>query len=106
MECIRAYKFAIYPDEKRQNEIGNMQALAQRLYNKILEKIREEYKKNTNSKVNISTLNRYMNEVIKENKDFSKLYSQTRQDVSIRLQRAFQNFLLYHCNFKSHLSHI
>ncbi|MGC8651680.1 MAG: helix-turn-helix domain-containing protein [Candidatus Micrarchaeia archaeon] len=92
MECIRAYKFAVYPDEKRRKEIDNMLALAQQLYNKILEKTREEYKKDTNSKVNISTLNRYMNEAIKENKEFSKLYSQTRQDVFIRLQRAFQNF--------------
>ncbi|MGC8687072.1 MAG: RNA-guided endonuclease InsQ/TnpB family protein, partial [Candidatus Micrarchaeia archaeon] len=92
MECIRAYKFAVYPDEKRRKEIDNMLALAQQLYNKILEKIREEYKKNMNSKVNISTLNRYMNEAIKENKEFSKPYSQIRQDVFIRLQRAFQNF--------------
>ncbi|MCL4373617.1 MAG: transposase [Candidatus Marsarchaeota archaeon] len=92
MECIRAYKFAVYPDEKRRKEIDNMLVLAQRLYNKILEKTREEYKKSTNSKVNLSTLNMYMNEAIKENKEFSKLYSQTRQDIFVRLQRAFQNF--------------
>jgi len=33
-----------------------------------------------------------MNEAINENKDFLKLYSQTRQDIFVRLQRAYQNF--------------
>ena len=69
-----------------------MLVLAQRLYNKILEKAIEGYKKDSNSKVNLSTLNRYMKEAIEENKEFSELYSQTRQDVFVRLHRAFQNF--------------
>ena len=33
-----------------------------------------------------------MNEAINENKDFLKLYSQTRQDIFVRLQKAYQNF--------------
>ena len=92
MECIRAYKFAAYPDEKRRKGIDSMLVLAQRLYNKILEKAIEGYKKEGNSKVDLPTLNRYMNEAIEENKEFSGLYSQTRQDVFIRLYRAFQSF--------------
>jgi len=34
----------------------------------------------------------YMKEAINENKDFLKPYSQTRQDVFIRLLKAFRNF--------------
>ncbi len=33
-----------------------------------------------------------MKDAIKENRDFLKLYSQTRQETFIRLQKAFQNF--------------
>ncbi|MEM0087214.1 MAG: transposase, partial [Candidatus Micrarchaeaceae archaeon] len=92
MYSIRAYKFRIYPDAKRRQEIDSQIALAQRLYNSILEKAKKAYEKDKNSKVNISTLNRYMQESISANKDFLKLYSQTRQDIFIRLLKAFQNF--------------
>ncbi|MEM4072332.1 MAG: transposase [Candidatus Micrarchaeaceae archaeon] len=92
MYSIRAYKFRIYPDAKRRQEIDSQIALAQRLYNSILERAKKAYEKDKNSKVNISTLNRYMQESINANKDFLKLYSQTRQDIFIRLLKAFQNF--------------
>ncbi|MEM3201823.1 MAG: helix-turn-helix domain-containing protein, partial [Candidatus Micrarchaeaceae archaeon] len=73
MYSIRAYKFRIYPDAKRRQEIDSQIALAQRLYNSILEKAKKAYEKDKNSKVNISTLNRYMQESINANKDFLKL---------------------------------
>ncbi len=92
MESARAYRFRIHPDAKRREEIDRRLILAQRLYNKILEKSRGEYGKNRNSKINRSTLNGFMREAINENKYFLLLYSQTRQDVFIRLQKAFQNF--------------
>ena len=60
MECIRAYKFAVYPDEKRRKRIDGMLVLAQRLYNKILERAIEGYKKDSNSKVDLPTLNMYL----------------------------------------------
>ena len=87
-----AYRYRIYPDTKRQKCIDEKLLLAQRLYNMILEKAQKEYKKNRESRINKSTLNRYMKESISENKDFLKLYSQARQQVFIRLQKAFQNF--------------
>jgi putative transposase len=92
MYSIRAYRFRIYPDIKRQKEIDKRIVLAQQLYNMILEKAKSEYKKNRITNISKSTLNRYMNEAINENKDFLKLYSQTRQDIFVRLQRAYQNF--------------
>lgn len=92
MHIKKAYKFKVYPDAKRQDEIDERLILAQQLYNKLLEKTKSEYEKSKNSKINKSTLNRYMKEVINENRGFLKLYSQTRQEVFIRLQKAFQNF--------------
>ncbi|MGA2800637.1 MAG: transposase [Candidatus Micrarchaeaceae archaeon] len=93
---MKAYKFRIYPDAKRQKEVSESLILAQQLYNKILEKIKSEYKNSKKFVVNKSTLNKYMKEVVYENKDFLKLYSQTRQDIFIRLQKAFQNFFKRH----------
>ncbi len=92
MGDMRAYKFRIYPDAKRQEEIDKRMVLAQQLYNKMLEKVKTEYTKDKNSKINKSTLNRYMKDAVSENKEFLKLYSQTRQDVFIRLQKAYSNF--------------
>jgi len=92
MDLRRAYVFRLYPDIKRQKEIDEKLLLAQRLYNTILEKAKSEYEKNKITNISKSTLNRYMKEAINENKDFMKLYSQTRQDVFIRLLKAFRNF--------------
>ena len=61
MECIRAYKFAAYPDEKRRKSIDSMLVLAQRLYNKILEKAIEEYKKEYHCNVCGLTIDRNEN---------------------------------------------
>ena len=38
MEAMRAYKFRIYPDQKRQMAIDDAISMSQRLYNKLLEK--------------------------------------------------------------------
>ncbi len=40
MELTRAYKFRIYPDATRQEEIDERLVLAQQFYNKLLEKSR------------------------------------------------------------------
>ncbi len=82
---IRAYKFRIYPDDKREVKIDKGLILAQQLYNKILERIKSRYKTD-------SILNNYLKDAIKDNKKFINLYSQTRQDIFIRIQKAFQKF--------------
>ena len=92
MSYLRAYRFRIYPDEKRQKEINQRIILAQRLYNKILERVKGEYGKGGKSKVSMATFNKYMQESINEDKDFLKLYSQTRQEVFMRLIKAYANF--------------
>jgi len=92
MDLRRAYVFRLYPDTKRQKEIDERLLLARRLYNIILEKVKSRYEKNKITNISTSTLNIYMKEAINGNKDFLKLYSQTRQDVFIRLLKAFRNF--------------
>ncbi len=91
MEVRRAYKFRIYPDIKRQSEINNMLILAQRLYNRLLEKSIQSYK-HGNSKISMSQFNLFKKAIIEENKDFLKLYSQTRCEIEYRVIKAYQNF--------------
>jgi putative transposase len=92
MFSARAYRFRVYPDRKRSEEIDCMLILAQRLYNGILEKARAGYEKDRNARINESTLNGYMKETIANDKELLKLYSQTRQDIFIRVLKAYQNF--------------
>ena len=44
MEPARAYKFRIYPDATRQEEIDERLILAQQFYNKILERSIASYR--------------------------------------------------------------
>ena len=91
MELIRAYKFRIYPDVTRQQEIDERLVLAQQFYNKILEKSIESYK-NREAKVSMALFNRFVKEIIQEDKKYLKLYSQTRCEIEFRLLKAYQNF--------------
>ena len=92
METIRAYKFRIYPDSKRQNAIGDSISMSQRLYNKLLEKTIEAHKKNPYSKISQRTINQFLNEIIKEDKEYLQLYAHVRVDIRNRLLKTYQNF--------------
>ena len=91
MELTRAYKFRIYPDATRQEEIDERLILAQQFYNKILEKSIASYQ-NGKAKVSMSQFNRFVKEIIQEDKKYLKLYSQTRCEIEFRLLKAYQNF--------------
>ena len=91
MELTRAYKFRIYPDTTRQEEIDERLILAQQFYNKILEKSIESYK-NEKTKVSMAQFNRFVKEIIQDDKKYLKLYSQTRCEIEFRLLKAYQNF--------------
>ena len=91
MELPRAYKFRLYPDTKRQREIDERLLLAQQFYNKILEKSIASYK-NGETKISMAQFNRFVREIIKEDKRYLKLYSQTRCEIEFRLLKAYQNF--------------
>ena len=91
MELIRAYKFRIYPDATRQAEIDERLILAQQFYNKILEKSIASYQ-NGKTKISMAQFNRFVKEIIQEDKKYLKLYSQTRCEIEFRLLKAYQNF--------------
>ncbi|EQD66248.1 transposase IS891/IS1136/IS1341 family [mine drainage metagenome] len=91
MELTRAYKFRIYPDAAREEEIDERLILAQQFYNKILEKSIASYQ-NGKTKVSMAQFNRFVKEIIQEDKKFLKLYSQTRCEIEFRLLKAYQNF--------------
>ncbi len=91
VELTRAYKFRIYPDATRQEEIDERLVLAQQFYNKILEKSIASYQ-NGKTKVSMAQFNRFVKEIIQEDKKFLKLYSQTRCEIEYRLLKAYQNF--------------
>ena len=91
MELTRAYKFRVYPDTTRREEINERLILAQQFYNKILEKSIASYR-NGKTKVSMAQFNRFVKEIIQEDKKYLKLYSQTRCEIEFRLLKAYQNF--------------
>ncbi|MDE1857318.1 MAG: transposase [Candidatus Micrarchaeota archaeon] len=91
MEVTRAYKFRIYPDATRREEIDERLILAQQFYNKILEKSIESYK-NGKTKISMAQFNSFVKGIIQEDKKYLKLYSQTRCEIEFRLLKAYQNF--------------
>ncbi len=91
MDSTRAYKFRIYPDATRQEEINERLVLAQQFYNKILEKSITSYQIGK-TKVSMAQFNRFVKEIIQEDKKYLKLYSQTRCEMEYRLLKAYQNF--------------
>ena len=62
---MRAYKFRVYPDTKRQKAIDDAISISQRLYNKLLEKTIEAHKSNPNSKISPRPVNteRFMEQI-------------------------------------------
>ena len=91
MNCTRAYKFRIYPDLVRREEIDERLILAQQFYNKLLEKAIQSYK-NGNHKASMAQFNKFVKGIAAEDKKFLKLYSQTRCEIEYRLLKAYQNF--------------
>jgi putative transposase len=92
METMRAYKFRIYPDTKRQKAIDDAISMSQRLYNKLLEKTINAHKSNSNSKISQRTINQFLNEIIEEDKEYLQLYAHVRVDIRNRLLKTYQNF--------------
>ena len=92
METMRAYKFRIYPDAKRQEAIDDAISMSQRLYNKLLEKTIEAHKSNPSSKISQRTINQFLNEIIKEDKEYLQLYAHIRVDIRNRLLKTYQSF--------------
>jgi putative transposase len=92
MESKKAYRYRIYPDNKRQQLLNEQMWLSHTFYNKLLERTIKEYINDKKSKISRKIFNGYMKDIIQEDKRFLKIYSQTRQDIRDRLIKAYQNF--------------
>jgi putative transposase len=89
-DSMRAYRFRIYPDSKRQSEIDLQLTLSKEFYNLLLEKSIKSYK-DGNRKVSMAILNKFAKE-IEEDKKYLQIYSQTRCEIKYRILKAYQNF--------------
>ncbi len=92
VDIAKAYRYRLYPDSKRQRELDGQIELARLLYNKLLGKAKDEYKRTKNLGIKPSTFNRFLREAKAENKEFSGLYSQVQREAYFRLIKAYQNF--------------
>jgi len=92
MDSVRAYRFRLYPDEKRQEAIDESLILSQQLYNALLEKTIDAHGKNLESKISQRTINLFMREILEEDERYYGLYSHIRVDIRNRLLGAYQNF--------------
>jgi putative transposase len=90
MNIMRAYKFSIYPDAKRQKEIDGRLLLAKEYYNLLLEKTIGSYKEEKAGTA-MAALNRFAKEIEKDRR-YLLLYSQTRCEIKFRVLKAYQNF--------------
>ena len=93
---MRAYKFRIYPKKKQIEQINSILNLSYKLYNAMPEQRKMEYESNKdfygNLKVNHFTQQNEHPELTKEFPEYKEIYSQVLQNLSDRLDRAFDNF--------------
>ena len=92
MDCIRAYKFRLSPDKKRQEAIDNTLVLSQQLYNKLLEKTINARKSDSKSKLSQRTISLFMREILQEDERFYDLYAHVRVDIRNKMLKSYQNF--------------
>lgn len=92
MDIVRAYKFRLHPDSKRQSIIDAQLNLSKNFYNKLLEKAKGKYEKDKNFHISLSEFNKIKKEVISENNSFLELYSQARCVIENRVINAYQGF--------------
>lgn len=89
---LRNYRYRIYPNKKQVKRLFNQLNLCQELYNILLQKCKESYKKDKTPLNNRSELNKLIKEIKQINPKFKSIYSQTIQDVRDRLIKAYSNF--------------
>ena len=92
VDVTKAYRYRLYPDSKRQKEIDEQIDLARLLYNKLLEEMKKAYEKDKSTSPRRSFFNKTLTRLLEEDKEYDRLYSQTRQEIRDRLIRAYQNF--------------
>ena len=87
----RSFRFRIYPSKIQQLKLDNQLRLAKRLYNHLLEKTKERYKKENKSFTRFD-MNNYLIEFKKNHAEYRSTHSQALQNISDRVSKAYSNF--------------
>jgi len=89
---MRSYKYRIYPTKRQIDRLNNQLNLCQELYNTLLKKCKESYKKDKKSLINRPELNKLIKEIKHNNPKFKSVYAQVLQNVMNRLIKTYSNF--------------
>jgi len=93
MQVMRAFKYKIYPDSTRKEKIDARLSLLCTLYNKTLEKLHFEYRKNNDLSLDIPTIRRYVDESAAASPELSSIPSSDRAEIARKLFRSYKTFL-------------
>jgi len=89
---VRTYKYRIYPSRKQIIKFHHQFSLCRELYNSLLGRCREEYRRDGTCLNERNKLCRIIKEIKDEEPRFNAVFSQSLQNVADRLSKAFQNF--------------
>ena len=91
MSKTLTYKFRLYPTNSQEKLLLNATNLCRNLYNGILEYKIQLYRKTKKSSSKYS-INKDITQIRKEFPEYQNVHSQMLQDVSNRINKAYQNF--------------
>jgi len=89
---LRNYKFRLYPSRKQVERLYPQFDLCCELYNTLLERCKTEYRANGTSLNSKAKLCQITKEIKDSNPKFNTVFSQTLQNCSDRLSKAYKNF--------------
>jgi len=85
------YKYRVYPSNKQISRLNKQMELSKKLYNILLERAKEHYKK-TGKTLTQFDMNKYITQMKKERTEFAEIHSQVLQNISKRIGDAYKNF--------------
>ena len=90
MQFRRTFKYRLYPSKLQQHNINNQLELSRQLYNELLNVKKETYRQSHKSlsKYDLNKCMLYFND---NNPDFKLIHSQVKQNISDRVDKAFNN---------------
>jgi len=87
----RSYRFRAYPSSVQKERLNRQMFLSKQVYNILLEKAQNHFKE-TGKTFTKYDMNKWIAKLKKENPEFKEVYSQSLQNVSDRLSKAYRNF--------------
>jgi putative transposase len=89
---LKSYKFRLYPSKLQQRRIFTQFDLGCELYNSLLQKCKEAYKKDGTSLNSKTKLCELIKEIKANDSKFNQIYSQVLQNCADRLSKGYANF--------------